>query len=322
MFYIVSRGCTATNWLAKNLSLHKDIVCFYSSRSFPPVPPGEAYPANKSSWVREPLDQSKFLDSLNLCEKATLGSKVFGSIHGYHNLEMKKLVEDMGGVFKYMVRHPLEQVHSAFIYHCNKLFIHKKKKISNKDIHEYVCQLLKNSKPKKKFFIERKYKPHFLRNYISEEKFLKLKAIKKRADNLLRFFNPKKNYFNQKFDNEEDEIINLFSIYAADFLFIQNLYLQEWGKDQAIKMENLFSDENYFGNIIKYLSPNSEVKDSFIQNIHSNSKKRVNIHRAKPINNDQIFSELPSCLKEIFNFHFKNNEIKKYCNQFDYKIDF
>ena len=93
MFYIVSRGSTATHWVAKNLSKHQDIVCFFASRSFPPLEPGKAYPSNKETWVQEPLDASKYLDSLIMCENATHGSKVFGSIHGYHNLEMKNLVE-------------------------------------------------------------------------------------------------------------------------------------------------------------------------------------------------------------------------------------
>ena len=64
MFYIVSRGSTATHWLAKNLSKHPDLVCFFSSRSFPPVQPGQGYPNNKNAWVKDNMEASKFLDSL------------------------------------------------------------------------------------------------------------------------------------------------------------------------------------------------------------------------------------------------------------------
>ena len=323
MFYIVSRGSTATHWVAKNLSKHQDIVCFFASRSFPPLEPGKAFPSNKETWVQEPLDASKYLDSLIMCENATHGSKVFGSIHGYHNLEMKNLVEQKGGVFRYMVRHPLEQVHSAFIYYCNKLFKKNNKNIPNQDIHNYICDKLKNFKINKNLLIKKTYKPHFLRKDLGEEKFLQIKRFKIFAISNLKKLTSNRGFLQRlSSESEENQIVNIFSRMALDFLFIQNLYFQNWGEKNALKMEKIFSDKNYFKFIINALSPNSKVDDSFIETIYSSNKERVNIHREKPINNDQIFHELPNCLKEIFDFHFQNNQMNKYCDKFEYKIDF
>ncbi len=319
MFYIVSRGSTATHWLAKNISKHPDLVCFYASRSFPPLEPGKAYPTNKGTWVKEPLEPKKYLDSLRLCEQATHNSKIFGSIHGYHEIEMEQLVEDMGGTFKYMVRHPLEQVHSAFIYYCNRYFKSANINIQNKDIHKYVCEKLKNQKTSKIHFKKKEEKSHFLKKYINEKNFQNLKKIKNLTIGNLNFLK-KTSKYNAK--NENEELLNIFSNISLSFLYIQNLYFKKWGIKKAIKMENIFTDKAYFKKLLEDLAPGIEVSEEYLDLIYADSNKRINIHRDKPILNKQIYEEIPDCLKEIFAFHFKNFQIKKYCEVFNYKILF
>ena len=118
MFYISSIGSSATNWLSKSLSMHKDIVCFWPSRSFPPIWPGHTFP-NKKTWVKD-ISADQYIESLVLCEKATHGKKIFGSVHGYHGIKAKKSCEDFNGNFSYIIRDPLIRVHSCFIHGCEQ----------------------------------------------------------------------------------------------------------------------------------------------------------------------------------------------------------
>ena len=60
MFYISSRGSSATWWLAKSLSKHPKIVCFGSTRSLPPIDPGKAFPSQKS-WINT-IDPKKIAE--------------------------------------------------------------------------------------------------------------------------------------------------------------------------------------------------------------------------------------------------------------------
>ena len=324
MFYIVSRGSTATHWLAKNLSKHKDLVCFYSSRSFPPVTPGEGYPTNRKTWVKDNLEASKYLDSLLMCEKATHNSKLFGSIHGYHTLEIKDLVEKRGGVFKYMVRNPLELVHSAFIIYCHRYFASINKKISNEDVHDYVCEKLKNEKLKEINFTINTPKQHFLRNYLSEENFLSLKKTKNFLLNKYHLIKPqKKTYWGYEKDrgNENENVLHLFSRISRDFLSLQNSYFTNWGIEKAIKMESIFDDKNYYKNLLLELTMGRNVSNEYIDEIFSSINERVNVHREKPIQNNKIIESLPDCMKEIFLFYFKKFEIIKLCETFNYEVN-
>ena len=317
MFYIVSRGSTATHWLSKNLSKHPDLVCFNSSRSFPPVEPGMGFPSNKNTWVKDNLEASKYLESLQLCEKATHGTKFFGAIHGYHNIEMKELVEQMGGKFKYMVRHPLAQVHSLFINYCYKNI---NTGIDNKDLDNYVFEKLKDYKVQKKHFKSQEYNPHFLRKYISKERFLQLKKIKNFTIDRLNVFN--KNNLLYKNVNEMDLLTNVFSNITLSILFSQHLYWQKWGSKKAVKMEDLLNNKDCLRNLILDISPGIKISEEYLHSVYSSVEKRINVHREKPIPNDKIFNQFPSCFKEMFTFYFKKFEIKQYCEVFDYNISF
>lgn len=322
MFYIVSRGSTATHWLAKNLSKHKDLVCFGSSRSIPPIEPGKI--PSDYKWIKDNIDPNKYLDSLLLFEKSTHNSKIFGSIHGYHTIEMKELVEKRGGTFKYMVRHPLELVHSAFIVYCFYYLRSINLDIPNEKVHDFVCKNLKNEKVKTKHLKIENPKPHFLRNYLSEKNFLLLKNSKNYLlDKYYSAFPRKKLYLGYEKDhkNLKDNLLSLFSDITRDFLCLQNKYYSSWGSKFAIKMEKLFSDKNYYKNLIESLSPKLVVSDEHLEEIFSTINVRVNVHRKKPITNEEISQTLPECMKEIFLHYFDNQNIQSICDNFKYKIN-
>ena len=145
MFYIVSRGSTATHWLAKNLSKHKDLVCFFSSRSFPPVEPGKGNPTNKNTWIKDDLE----------------------------------------------------------------------------------------------------------------------------AEN-------------------------------------------------AIIMEKLFTDKNYYKNLILDLAPGTDVSNDYLDEIYSSINNRVNAHREKPINSKQILEDIPDCMTKIYQYYYKTYQIRRLSDAFGY----
>ena len=88
-----------------------------------------------------------------------------------------------------MVRNPLEMVHSAFIIYTYRYLGQTNLKISNKDIHKYVCENLKDLKTKKNHFeLINDSNPHYLRNYLSEKNFYFLKKTKNYLKYIFIFF--------------------------------------------------------------------------------------------------------------------------------------
>ena len=81
IFYISSRGSSACEWLAKMLSRHPQVVCFKSTRSFPPYDTNIHHPE---------VSADDFMEGLLECVRATHGEKIFGSTHGYHGLLVKE----------------------------------------------------------------------------------------------------------------------------------------------------------------------------------------------------------------------------------------
>ena len=140
MFYIASRGSTANHWLAKVLSKHPRIVCFRSTRAFPPFEPG-----SESSLE---MSVELFMDGLLECSRATFNEKIFGSIHGYHGVTAKQACENRGGIFSYLIRHPVSRVHSAYVYHLiNDIYRPGGIDISTDDVHDRVCSLFSGNTP-------------------------------------------------------------------------------------------------------------------------------------------------------------------------------
>ena len=103
IFYISSRGSSATAWIAKVLSMHPDIVCFHGTRSVPPT----------DSGIND-MTPDAFMEALITCSKSCQKQKIFGAIHGYYGVLAKKAVESRGGTFSHIIRHPVKRIHSQF----------------------------------------------------------------------------------------------------------------------------------------------------------------------------------------------------------------
>ena len=107
IFYVSSRGATATNWLSHVISLHPQIECYHGARNInvlPPPPSGEGdmFPAD----FCHKLEQYS-----NKWEKAV------GSVHGYYSIDMKEPIELRGGTFMGMIRNPLFRTYSLYCHY-------------------------------------------------------------------------------------------------------------------------------------------------------------------------------------------------------------
>ena len=136
MFYLSSRGSSATVWLSSVLSKHPDIVCFHPSRSIPPIDNDKTYPYHE--WVKE-MSPTKYIESLCIFEKSLNYVKRFGSTHGYMGIDAKIPCEKMGGYFSYITRHPLERIHSCFIYNMlNHYYLEHNIDVKNSEVFDRI----------------------------------------------------------------------------------------------------------------------------------------------------------------------------------------
>lgn len=124
IFYISSRGSSASTWLAKALSRHPRIVAFQSSRTLPPCPPGQV----------PDMSPDEYMQGLLVCSNATLGEKVFGSMHGYHGAYARQACLNNGGLFSYMTRHPVSRLSSYFIYMADRHYTESGNNVPNETI--------------------------------------------------------------------------------------------------------------------------------------------------------------------------------------------
>ena len=106
MFYISTQGHSASAWLARALSVHPKIVCWHGTKIIPPHSK-----LRKNQVIMTPAD---FADGLKVCEDNIGGDNFFGSVHGYHGVAIKKHIEEKGGKFFAIFRHPIAKINSMF----------------------------------------------------------------------------------------------------------------------------------------------------------------------------------------------------------------
>ncbi|POF34360.1 hypothetical protein [Roseibium marinum] len=115
-FYISSYGGSATAWLSASLSSHPDIVCYHGTMSFPP---------GRADRRFHRIHPREFMQSLVVSAEATRFKKAFGAIHGYHGTSAREAVEDLGGTFCGVIRHPINRLkslsHIHLAEHCEAL---------------------------------------------------------------------------------------------------------------------------------------------------------------------------------------------------------
>ena len=100
MFYISSRGHSATGWLAKQISKHNKVVCWHGTRSIPPSDPG----------IND-LTPNDFVKGLKTLERQR-DERIYGAVHGFHGVKIKKEIEKEGGRFAGIFRDPISKISS------------------------------------------------------------------------------------------------------------------------------------------------------------------------------------------------------------------
>ena len=322
MFYISSLGSSANTWIGKMLSMHPKIVCFGSSRSFPPVWPGFTYPFknHQHDWIKE-ISAEKYIQSLLLCNKSVHGEKIFGSIHGYHGLLAKEPCERLNGIFSYIARNPISRVHSVFIHSCVGGYYLNDNFLKNEKIHERTCEVLKNHNlvkiAKDKDNSSNNFKISNLIKNVSKS-FIPNKyhsIIKEKISD----FRIKRNSKVKIFQKEEDFLISTFISCVREFLKTDNILFKNCEKTSGIKMEEFVKSPNYFKEILlTRVSSELNINDDYLKQVF-NSKK-INNHRDQPLDEKTIWNDWPESMKNLYNYYFEKNDLNEFCKHFDYKI--
>ncbi len=321
MFYISSLGSSANTWIGKMLSMHPKIVCFGSSRSFPPVWPGFTYPFknHKHEWIRE-ISAEKYIQSLLLCNKSVHGEKIFGSIHGYHGLLAKEPCERLNGLFSYIARNPISRVHSVFIHSCVGGYYLNDNFLENEKIHERTCEVLKNhnlvkiAKNKDNFNNISKF-GNLIRNVGKSVIPNQYHSIIKEKISDYKI----KRHSNVKiFQKEEDFLISTFISCVREFLKTDNTLFQNCEKSSGIKMEEFVKSPNYFKEILSTrVSSEININDDYLKQVF-NSKK-INKHRNQPLDEKKIWNDWPESMKNLYNYYFDKNNLSEFCKYFNYE---
>lgn len=101
LFYISSRGHSATTWLARAISMHPKVVCWHGTRFIPPYETG-----------RGEMTPDQFMDGLLACSESCQWQKVFGACHGYYGTQAKAATEQRDGLFSHVYRDPIHRLNS------------------------------------------------------------------------------------------------------------------------------------------------------------------------------------------------------------------
>jgi len=326
IFYISSKGSTATNWLAKMLSRHPQVVCFRSTRSFPPYATNAIHPESSVD---------SFMEGLLECSKAVYGEKIFGSVHRYHGIAAKEPCEKRGGVFSYMTRHPVSRIHSVYISYLEGEYYKRFGiPIANKDIHDKVCSELLADVDL--LNIAQEFEPEAEQNsHCGPGDLIKGLAKKVLPDFVIKSLAKQKNRFLKKgrhvsilrtdvSSGAPDE--SLFA--GIQFIFLVNDYfrfdyeiLKGCPIEIGIKMEEMVKSPEYFKNhVLRQIAPELEVTEPYLKSIFS--EPRIHVHRDKVLSPVEIWESWPTGIKEVFMKYFEYYNMSEICKAFDYEVSF
>jgi hypothetical protein len=324
MFYMSTRGSSASIWVAKVLSKHPKVVCFRATRTFPPVAP---HTMGHDLGIL-PLPVNKFIDGLIACEEATLGEKIFGSTHGYHGVAAKEHCEKRGGRFSYVVRHPITRVHSVFIANLHNRYYQKNKPdVTNANIHDHVCSvLLKDSNlidyttalkldGKVKSTLKNILPPD-LKQHLSNLRGLAIRnlVVKPRYKKELRALETGN-------IDEKAYVGQMFVDMVQSFFYYDNQIYNECSVDSGIKMEEMVKSKDYFKHHLwPHIAPEVSISDSYLDSVFT--LPRVNIHRDIPLDPEKIWKDWPKGMKTVFQDYFERYNMASVCRRFDYDISF
>lgn len=290
MFYISSRGHSATSWLANQISKHQKVVCWHGTRSIPP-----------NSLGINDLSPKNFVKGLNTLEQQS-DKRIYGAVHGFHGISIKNEIEEEGGKFAGIFRDPVSKISSFFhAYLWSRLSNgilpedykgpteELYKKISNEKIVQRF-ELLKIKTQKKKNIIDKisdylKYKNQQIKHYKSLKQKIKPKVSEKMI-----------------ISQDNSKILSelFFNICQQTFKYDFEIF-KNCTSDQIIMMEKMVSDKDYYKNSVwNYLIP--ELKNDAELN---NFEDKIRVHNPnKTLASKQKFEQFPSSFQKILTWFF------------------
>lgn len=294
MFYISSRGHSATSWLANQISKHRRVVCWHGTRSIPP----------HSLGIND-LSPKNFVKGLNILEQQS-DKRIYGAVHGFHGIVIKHEIEKKGGKFAGIYRDPISKISSFFhAYLWSRLSYgilpgdykgpteELYKKIMNEKISENF-EVFKKKIQREKNIIDKmlsyiKYKTQQLK----KNKLSKKKIKPKESEKII---------LSQ--DNSETLSELFFNICHQTFKYDSEIF-KNCSLDQIILMEKMVSDKDYYmNNVWNYLIP--ELKDQVDFN---NFDDKIRIHNPnKNLNSKQKFEQLPISFQNILSWFFSQQD--------------
>ena len=321
MFYISSRGHSATLWLSVALSNHPNIVCWHGTRSIPPY----------DSGVND-LSEEEFVKGLLRCEQPTNGVKKFGACHGFYGTRLLKYVNKYNGTFLAIVRNPITKIHS------------------------YISEYLETTPANEKFIIYYKFDIiEFYKEYcekinsnfnriinLKKERERKKKLAFKNLKNLKLFYPIRKIY---RFIKTKEKIytssykkisINkLIKSYGSNFIiekvilsFIRNCestlnsdekIYKKIGFRDFICMEKMTESSSYFDNKVFKKIMNKNAEKNYLSKVFK--IKNLNKHTFRPISATNIYNCWPKAFKNYFSEIYEKNKAKKMYAMMNYKIE-
>ncbi len=309
MFYISSRGHSATGWLAKQISKHNKVVCWHGTRSIPPTDPG----------IND-LSPKDFVKGLKILERQR-DERIYGAVHGFHGVKIKKEIEEEGGKFAGIFRDPVSKISSFFYaYLWSTLskgnlpedYVGPTEKLFSKNLEDSMIQefetLKKTHNKKNQNIIKTVF------NLIN----IKIKRNKKNLYNI-------KNLNFKKIENvilsqDNSKILSelFFNICRQTFLYDAEIF-HNCKPEQLIIMEKMVSEKNYFmNNVWNYLIP--ELKDK--AETESFEQKAKNHNPNINLNSRQKFDQFPESFKKLFTWFFlkQDEDLIKFYKKNNYFI--
>lgn len=269
-----------------------------------------------------------FILSLLECEKASEGQKIFGSIHGFHGISAKKACESYGGKFSYITRHPMDRIHSAFIYYAYPLLSASGIDLENRETSDFVKDLfsrkdvadsaltISNSLGEQSTW---SYAKSRLKSILPADLLHAATLVSgKLGTNTVDIHSPVDGLTGPAMGNR---LVTLFYSLVDSFFMFDNELLVNCDFEQGIKMEEMVVSAEYFKErILDYSVPGIATSDSYLNQILNQG--RHGIHRDKPISTTSIWDSLPEVMRNLFLERYHFYKIDELCNQFDYRMPF
>ena len=284
MFYISSRGHSASGWISKALCKHKDLICFHGTRSIPPYATG----------VKD-LTEEKFVQSLEIMEQNTHYEKIFGACHGFYGTSLKILMESKNGQFFSIIRNPLLRTNSLFSEAIPRIIKSNYNQIIlEKDLYNFLQENKDNLNFSFKKNNSKRTNIDIFKKVINK---IDVKNNNKIFDEIVRVFI---NCCNETFNYDYDT-----------FKFCTN--------SQIIQMEEIVSSKKYFkDNLLDKIVKDSS--DSFLDEIFSD-KNHINKHSSiKHKNPIKIFELWPKSFQDYFKEKLQDDFLIKNYNNMNYHL--